>query len=146
MMKGLTALVINHWNELGRSIVEQLAKQGCNIVVNTLPNNADESMEKEYQQSQIISLAADLQKEIEVHDLVEQILQRFQTVDIVIFNNQYRRGYRASIEEFPLEHWRDIIDRNVISTFSLIKILWPHMKRQHFGRIIHLVRIKRTNH
>lgn len=137
-MKGLTALVISHLNGFGLNIVQQLAKQGCHVIVNGLGE------ERNDERIRMIRLSANLQKEIEVHNLVEEIFNRFQTVDIVIFNNQHQRDYRAAIDEYPLEHWREIIDHNLISTFSLIKTIWPQMKRQHFGRIIHLVCMKQS--
>lgn len=134
-MKGLTALVINPLN--GLSVVQQLVKQGCNVIVNGLGEERSE---------EAVRLSANLQKEIEVHNLVEQIWERFRTIDIVIFNNYGQRDYRAAIDEYPLEHWREIIDRNLISTFSLIKTVWPQMKRQYFGRIIHLVCVEEVLH
>ena len=113
-------------------------KQGCNVIVNGLGE------ERNDERIPMIRLSANLQKEIEVHNLVEQIFNRYQTIDIVIFNNQHQRDYRAAIDEYPLEYWREIIDRNLISTFSLIKTIWPQMKRQHFGRILHLVCMKQS--
>ena len=84
-------------------------------------------------------LSVDIQNVIGVYNLVEQTLNYFQNIDVLVINNECKRHYRASIEEFPIEKWREIIDYNLISTFALVKTLWPHMKRQHFGRIIHIV-------
>jgi 3-hydroxybutyrate dehydrogenase len=119
-MKKVTALMISSLNSRTENLVQKFTKQGWNMVV-----NGDQ-----------------IQKEKDIQNFVEQILNQFQHIDVLIINNQCRRHYRASIEEFPSEKWRDIIDANLISTFTLIKTLWPHMKRQHFGRIIHLVSIR----
>ncbi len=142
-MKGVTALMISSLNGWTGNIVQKFAKQGWNIVINgdQTDENFIRTIQDEYQRSKTIGLTANLHKEIDIQNFVEQILNQFQYIDVLIINNQCRKHYRASIDEFPLEKWRDIIDFNLISTFTLIKTLWPHMKRQHFGRIIHLVSI-----
>jgi 3-hydroxybutyrate dehydrogenase len=140
-MQGVTALIISSLNGFGLNIVHKFAKQGYNIALSGSQNdeNIIRTIQNEYRQSRTISLSADLQNEIDIHNLVEQILNHFQRVDILIINNECKRHYRASIDEFPTEKWKEIIDYNLISTFALIKTLWPQMKRQHFGRIIHIV-------
>jgi NAD(P)-dependent dehydrogenase (short-subunit alcohol dehydrogenase family) len=121
-MKGVTALMISSLNGLALNIVHKFAKQGYNIVVNGDQNDANiiRTIQNEYQRNQIIVLTANLQKEIDVYNFVEQILNQFQYIDILIINNQCRRHHRAAIDEFLSEKWREIIDYNLISTFTLI--------------------------
>jgi NAD(P)-dependent dehydrogenase (short-subunit alcohol dehydrogenase family) len=140
-MKGVTALIISSLNGFGLNIVRQFAKQGYNIVLNGDKNdeNIINTIQNDYQQCKTMYLSANIQNEIDRHKLVEQILNQFQHIDILIINNACKQHYRASIDEFPVEKWREIIDYNLISTFALVKTLWPHMKRQHFGRIINIV-------
>ena len=63
----------------------------------------------------------------------------FESVDCLFLNSYSRVDYRASIEEFPIEHWKTILDRSVTSNFLLTKTIWIQMQRQHFGRIFYLV-------
>ena len=143
-MKGVTALVISSLNGFGLNIVHKLAKQGCNIALNGSQNdeNIIKTIQNEDQQSKTIYLSGDIQNEIDRYKLVEQVLNHFQHIDILIINHECKRHYRASVEEFPIEKWREIIDCNLIPTFALVKTLWPYMKRRHFGRIINIVSIQ----
>jgi NADP-dependent 3-hydroxy acid dehydrogenase YdfG len=138
-MQRLNTLIISSLNGLGLNIVHKFAKQGSNIILNgnQYDENIIKTIQNEYQQSKIIYLSTNLQNEINI----QQILICFQYIDVLIINNECKRHYRASIDEFPIEKWREIIDYNLISNFALIKTLWPHMKRQHFGRIINIVNI-----
>lgn len=131
----MTALIINSFSS---NILHKFLRQGYNIITNE-NENITKTIQNEYQQNQIMSLPFNLQNQIEIHQSIEKILNHFQHIDILILNNQGRRHYRSSIEEFPIEKWKEIIDYNLLANFSLIKTLWPHMKRQYFGRIIHIV-------
>ena len=122
-------------------IAKVLVENGANVNGNQNDENIIRTIQNKYQQSKTISISANLQNEIDIHKLIEQTLNHFQHIDILIINNECKRHYRASIEEFPIEKWNEIIDYNLISNFALIKTLWPHMKRQHFGRIINVVSI-----
>ncbi|CAF2464735.1 unnamed protein product [Rotaria sp. Silwood2] len=139
-MKGFTALIISSLNSFDLNIVRKFAKQGCNIVLNgnQINENIVKTIQNEYQQNKTIYLSDNIQNEIDIHKLVKQILNHFQHIDILIINNECKRHYRASIDEFPTEKWRDIIEHNIILNFALVKTLWPYMKRQHFGRIINI--------
>ncbi|CAF3403890.1 unnamed protein product [Rotaria sp. Silwood1] len=135
-----TALIISSLNGFGLNIVRKFAKQGCNIVVNgnQIDENIIKTIQNEYQQSKTIYISDNIQNEIDIHKLVEQIFNYFQHIDMLIINNECNKHYRASIDEFPTENWRDIIEHNLILNFALVKTLWPYMKRQHYGRIINI--------
>jgi len=65
--------------------------------------------QNEYQQSKTISLTINLQNGIDIHYLLGQILTHFQHVHILITNNECKRHYKASIDEFTTEKWKEII-------------------------------------
>ena len=44
----------------------------------------------------------------------------------------------ASIEEFPLEKWNNLLNVNLNSAFILIKNVIPNMKEANWGRIINI--------
>ncbi|CAF0899169.1 unnamed protein product [Adineta steineri] len=138
--KGLTTFILSSLNDFGLNIVHKFAKQGCNIILNGKQNdeNIIQTIQNTYGKNQIMYLSEQIQNEINIYKLVEQILNSFQHIDILIINHECRQHYRASIEEFPIEKWKEIIDCNLTRNFTLVKTLWPHMKRQHFGRIIHI--------
>ena len=140
-MGGRTALLINATQEFGLSIVRKLAQHGHNIVLSGASNPmGDDGMRR---QGEVVYFPADLQNESDRYALVERIRDRFQSIDSVVINRVGQRHYRASVEEFPIEHWRDAIDHHLTSTFGLVKTIWPQMKSQHFGRIIQIVRESR---
>ncbi|UJR23133.1 hypothetical protein I4U23_026153 [Adineta vaga] len=140
-MQGRTAFILSNLNSLNIKLIHQFAKQNCNIILHGHSNeeNRSRTIENEYRKDQIRFISHQLRIISDVDKLVEKAFNYFQHIDILIINHQYRRYYRASIEEFPIEKWKECIDYDLHTTFALVKTLWSQMKRQHFGRIIHII-------
>lgn len=81
-------------------------------------------------------------KRVDVPSLFDEIRDHHRSIDYLLINYDHRLDYRAAIEEFPLEQWRAMIEKHLIHSFQLVQTVWPKMKRQHFGRIFHLVNDK----
>lgn len=73
---------------------------------------------------------------------IDETMEKCRTIDCLILNSSAENHYRASVEEFPIETWQNILYSDVVSNFYLVKRVWPSMQRQHFGRILFIVRRK----
>lgn len=75
--------------------------------------------------------------------LLQQVLQQFDKVDILINNagytNQSRsKNYGATFENFPLEDWNAIMNVNLTGTFLGCQIIGKQMLQQGKGAIINI--------
>ena len=129
-MKGRTALIFNGLNSFSVNLVHRFAKHDCDLVICGHPNE-----ENVYPKSQVKFVSNQIRNIADAQSLAED----FQHIDILIINQPHRGYHRGSIEEFPVERWKENIDLNLHTTFALVKTLWTRMKRQYFGRIIHIV-------
>lgn len=76
----------------------------------------------------------DLTKEDEVRQTIEQIISKYNKIDVLINNAGW--GIFGSIEETSLEQAKRIFDINFFGTFLLTKYVLPYMRSNNYGRII----------
>ncbi|MEA2117432.1 3-hydroxybutyrate dehydrogenase [Halovibrio sp. HP20-50] len=70
---------------------------------------------------------------------VADAVKRFGGVDILVNNAGIQ--HVASIETFPEEKWRQIMDLMLTAPFLLTQAAWPHMRAKGWGRIINVASI-----
>jgi len=76
--------------------------------------------------------------------LVEQTMQRFGRIDILI-NNAGSLIIRQPVAEMPDETYQQIIDVNLTSVFQACKLVIPIMQQQGRGNIINVTSIAGRN-
>jgi 3-hydroxybutyrate dehydrogenase len=70
---------------------------------------------------------------------VADAVKRFGGVDILVNNAGIQ--HVASIETFPEEKWRQIVDLMLTAPFLLTQAAWPHMRKKGWGRVINIASI-----
>lgn len=70
---------------------------------------------------------------------VADAVKRFGGVDILVNNAGIQ--HVASIETFPEEKWRQIMDLMLTAPFLLSQAAWPHMRKKGWGRIVNVASI-----
>ena len=70
---------------------------------------------------------------------VADAVKRFGGVDILVNNAGIQ--HVASIETFPEEKWRQIMDLMLTAPFLLTQAAWPHMREKGWGRIVNVASI-----
>lgn len=136
------ALVTGAAVGMGRSIAVALGREGAKVVVNYSRSEADaEETVKQVRETgaEAVALRADVSKDVEVRAMVEQTIERFGRIDVLVNN----AGITAHVPFEDLEALDDdAFDRlyavNVKGPFFTTRAVAPHMKRQGHGRIINL--------
>jgi NAD(P)-dependent dehydrogenase (short-subunit alcohol dehydrogenase family) len=134
-LDGKVALVTGGAQGIGYAIAEGLAAEGARIVV------ADLQRAEEAAQTfpDGIGLGADVADEDAVQELVDDVVERCGTIDVLVNN----AGLYASLEmraftEIPLDEWRRVMDVNVASMFLMCRAVVPLMRAQGGGRIVNI--------
>ncbi|WP_025029520.1 3-hydroxybutyrate dehydrogenase [Nitratireductor aquibiodomus] len=135
-----TAVITGSTSGIGLGVAEALAASGCNIVLNSFTDSADDhALAKKLADDHGVEAAyasADMSDANACRDLVEQAAKRFGGVDILVNNAGIQ--HVAPVEEFPVEKWNAILAINLSSSFHTIAAAIPHMKKAGSGRIVNI--------
>ncbi len=136
-LRDRVALVTGGSRGIGRAVVERLAEAGAHVVINY---HRDRSAAEEVVASAKASgvearaVQADVSKLNEAQRLVDETIERFKRIDILICNAGIWEG--APVEEIMEELWDRTIDINLKGTWAVCRAAIHVMKRQRFGRIV----------
>jgi NAD(P)-dependent dehydrogenase (short-subunit alcohol dehydrogenase family) len=134
-MHGKVAIVTGAAQGIGRAIAEGLSAVGARIVVADL-QGADEAAASF---PDGVGVTADVANEADVQRLVDQVVDRCGTIDVLVNN----AGVYASLEmrpfdEIPLDEWRKVMDVNVASMFLTCRAVVPVMREHGGGKIVNI--------
>ena len=143
MLKGKRALITGATAGLGLALAESLAGAGANIVLHDLaePREAGESIRSRFA-IDVVSVAADLTQRPAIEAMMDKLLSRLGTIDIVI-NNAVVRHF-APVEQFLPDRWEEALAVNLSAPFHLTRLALPAMKQHGWGRIINMGSIYST--
>lgn len=118
----------------GRAFCERLAEEGAIIVIADIEDASETVRLVEAVGGKALYIKTDCTNPEEIQHLIEQTLQHFGTIDILVHNV-------GMYEEEPFElirydQWKKMIDINLTSLFLTVQAVLPIMKKHSFGRII----------
>jgi 3-oxoacyl-[acyl-carrier protein] reductase len=136
-LDGRVALITGSGRNIGRAVAESFAAAGARVVINGHRDKAalDEAAAAiRANGGEVLPVMADVSDHEAVRDMVDQTVQAFGAIDIVVSNVGIRR-YRAFLEISP-EEWDEVLRSNLSAAFYLARYAIPHMREKKFGRII----------
>ena len=140
-LKGKVAIVTGGGRGLGEQIAEGFAEAGANVVVCSRKLEACEEVSHKLKNLGVESLAlkCDITNPEEVKNVVQQTLEKFGRIDILVNNSGASWG--APAEEMPLEAWQKVINVNVTGTFLMSQAAGKVMLEQGSGKIINIASV-----
>lgn len=139
VLTGKTALVTGASRNIGRAIAHRYAKEGANLVLNTLQDR--DSLETVKQEVEALGGKAvihvgDVVDPAAVKELVSAGQDAFGNIDIMVAN----ASSRGMIDFLDMDYaaWRRVIDISLDGTFHLAQATLPGMIEKGWGRIITL--------
>lgn len=132
------AIVTGAGRGIGREIALGLARAGVDIVVcsRTESELNEVAGEVEAIGSSVLVVPCDVSNEGDIDRVIDETLQKFGKVDILINNAGLTRKHPA--EDFPLEDWNEIIQVNLTSVFLFAQKVGKVMLEQESGSIINI--------
>ncbi len=143
--KDQVAIVTGGGTGLGRSHALQLAARGARVVVNDLGASRDgsggsvsvaKSVAEEIIAAggQAIANDADITNEEQVASMVQQTVDQWGRVDVLVNNAGILRD--KSFVKMSLDEWRVVVDVHLNGTAYCCHAVWQLMREQGYGRIV----------
>ncbi len=136
-LSGQTAIVTGAGRDIGRACAMKLASEGAAVAINYFSSSegADSAVaEITANGGKAFALQGDLSKESDVDALVSKTASEFGGINILV-NNSGGLVAREKIAEMSVEHWHNVLNLNLTSTFLMTRACLAHMKN---GAIVNL--------
>lgn len=134
-----TIIVTGGSRGIGAAIVNLLAKEGYNVVLNY---NKSEEIAKKIQEELTIKgynveiFKADVSKREEVKKLVNFTIQKFKEIDVLV--NNAGISQTKLFTDITQEDWNTMLNINLNSVFHMSQEVVPHMIHKKEGCIINI--------
>jgi 3-oxoacyl-[acyl-carrier protein] reductase len=139
---GKTALVSAASRGIGKAIALGLAKEGVSMVICARNEAGLRATAKEIESThsvKILPIIADLKKGSEIKSLIEETVDHFGWIDILVTNaGGPPSGPSLSFSD---QDWEYAMILNLLSTVRLCREVIPIMKKQGWGRIVNMVSV-----
>lgn len=140
MHRGRTALITGSTAGIGYAVAEQLASEGCNVVLNGIEPPDEIAPKVENLVTRFGTKAyydrTDVGDTGGVEAMMATAAERLGGVDIVVNNAVVR--YFGAIEDTAPGDWDRAMAVNLDSAFNTIRCAMPGMKQKGWGRIINM--------
>jgi len=131
------ALITGAGSGIGAAAARRLAAEGAKVAVVDINGAAADAVANEIREAggEAISLVADVTQNAQVEAAVEETLQRFGRLDVLLAN---AGGFPDlfPVGECPEESWRRVLDVNLTGVFLCVKAALRPMRRQKSGVIL----------
>ena len=137
------AIVTGSSSGIGLGIAQRLAiNDGYSVMINgrrpetkDIANTIQDQLPSNTKQ-RILYHQADMSSYEQIQDLIDFTMKSFGKLDVLV--NNAGMQYVASIQEYPIEKYQQLIDVNLSATFYAIKECLPYMIENGHGRIINI--------
>ena len=136
-LKDKVAFIAASSQGLGKAAALQLAQEGAKVIINGRNKISLESAKEEIKRQtgqEVLALAGDLSDSTQREQIVNDALQTYNTIDILVTNTGGPPS--GKFETFNKGDWDKAYKNLLSSTVVLIKAFLPGMKQNQWGRII----------
>ncbi|KEZ50436.1 MULTISPECIES: 3-hydroxybutyrate dehydrogenase [Metabacillus] len=141
MLKDKVVFITGAAQGIGYEVGERFAENGAKVVLTDVNEEgvkkaAEQLAQKGYE---TLGLKCDVTSEEEIKKAIDDTVAHFGAFHILINNAGLQ--YVSPIEEFPTEKFELLIKIMLTAPFLATKHVFPHMKKQKYGRIINMASI-----
>lgn len=139
-MSNVVALVTGGSRGIGKATILEFAKAGVNVVINynkhaMLAEAVKDEILNKYD-VEVMCIKADISKEEEVEEMVNQIIDRFGKIDILV--NNAGICHDSLFMDKSVNNFKKILDVNLIGTYLCSKYVGRVMLDRGSGKIINI--------
>jgi acetoacetyl-CoA reductase len=138
-LEGKVAVVTGGSRGIGAEIAKVLARNGALVAINyqNSSERADAIVhEIEQEGGTAFAFKADVMMAENVHKFIEEVINRYGQIDILINNAGITRD--KTFRKMSIEEWEEVIDVNLNSVYKTTSAVINHMLEKKYGRIINI--------
>lgn|SRR5690625_2885894 len=135
---GKTALITGGSRGIGKQVAEHLAKEGANIAVIDVNQEALDEAAKDFTDKgyKFFIKQTNVAEAEEVEEVVKEIVSKFGSVDILVNNAGITRD--NLIFKMTDDNWDDVMNVHLKGSFNAARAVQKYMVENKYGRIINL--------
>ena len=141
-LEGKVAIVTGGSAGIGLAAARTLAREGARVVIvartaSTLAEAANSI--REDTGGEIVDVAADVSKDIDIKKLFDATLERFGRLDVLV--NNAGKSHAAPLMSVTDDDWQSDLDLKVFAALRSMRLAVPHMTATGGGSIVNVVNI-----
>jgi hypothetical protein len=129
-LQGRVAIITGGDSGIGRAVAIAFAREGADVAVAYLSEDEDARDTVRWIEEagrKALAIRGDISDEAHCRSVVQQTLDRFGRLDVLVNNAAFQRTH-SSLEEISSEEWDTTFRTNISAPFYLCKAAVPHMK------------------
>jgi len=135
-IKDKVAIITGGSRGIGKAVAKAFLQEGARVAIAARSKiEVENSVQDLKQAGEIIGIATDVSKEVDVKNLVEQTLRHYGSFDILV-NAAGVQGPIGPLIEVDIQEWINNIHTNLIGTVLCCKAVLPIMIDKRRGKII----------
>jgi gluconate 5-dehydrogenase len=142
-LDGKIAIVTGGAGGIGEALAMGLGVHGATVVVSSRNQEAIEKVATQITAAsgnEAIAIASDVTDESSVQSMVDQVMQKYGKIDILV--NAMGMNVKRDAFEYPMEDWDKLFSVNVKGTMIACKIVGKVMREQNAGAIVNLSSVR----
>ena len=141
-LEGKVALVAAASKGLGRAVADELAAEGCSLVVCARGRDSLDAACEEIRNAtgaEVLGVAADVSRSEDVARVVGAGLERFGRIDVLVTNSGGPPA--GAFDSLSAEDWEGATRVLLTSVLEFTRAVLPGMKERRWGRILNVTSI-----
>ena len=142
-LDGKVAIITGASKGIGEAMARGLAEFGTKVVISSRKQAAVDAVAEQFKADglEAVGIECHVAKEEHRKNLVDQTLALYGRIDILI-NNAGTNPYFGPLEQMTEAAYQKTLDVNLNAALFLSNLVYPHMKAQGGGSIIHISSIE----
>ena len=137
--KNRTAVITGGAQGFGLDITKRFLKSGANVIIWDIDSKMIEKASNDLKNPNLSSKVVDISNFEEVQQSTNEIINKSK-IDILI-NNAGITGPTASLWEYDVEIWNNVVNINLMGTFNCCRAIVPNMIKHNYGRIVNVASV-----
>ena len=137
--KNRTAIVTGGAQGFGFDIAKRFLDSGAKVIIWDIDPKMIDKAIKDLNSPNISSKIVDVSNFEDVQKSADEIIKN-DNIDILI-NNAGITGPTASLWEYDIETWKNVVNINLMGTFNCCRAVVPNMIKNNYGRIVNVASV-----
>ena len=138
--EGRVAVITGGCNGIGAAIADRMIRSGAKVAIWDRDTSFLEEKLKSSLESSLKLFEVDVSQYGSVNSARQETINAFGKIDVLV-NSAGIAGPNESVENYPVDDWRQVQSVNVDGTFHCCKAVVPGMTAQGYGRIVNIASV-----